>query len=229
MAKTPEELEKMFSDLSDRQSKQEKEFELKLESANRTAKEYKEIAEKTEEKLRTFQQDTEKREKEQKEALLKSKETEVSEFVESQVKAGRIIPALKAKAIAFMKSLTSEGEVLKFSEKNGATVTHTQLSLFKDLITKMTPVVPVGSEFSIVETVASETPDSEDGVVPAAPAKHFTDIVVGGQKKKVEVDEMDIAVKALQFQEESRKNGKPISYDEALIAIYPKNKSAVKA
>jgi hypothetical protein len=229
MAKTPEELEKMFSDLNERQGKQEKEFQQKLEMAERNTQQFKELADKNAEELRTFKQDAEKREKEQKEALFKSRETEISEFVESQVKVGKILPALKEKVLTFMKSLTSEGEVLKFAEKDGSTRSHSQFSLFKELILKMKPVMPVGNEFSVQEELESETPDNENGDIPVEGKKHFTEIRVGGELKKVEVDEVDIAAKAYEYQEKQAKIGKKISYEDALIAVYPRKKSAVKA
>ena len=93
----------------------------------------------------------------------------------------------------------------------------------------MKPVMPVGSEFSVAEEAAAETPDGEGGEAPAAPQKHFTEINVGGEKKRVEVDEVEIATKAFEYQAQQLKAGKTVSYEDALIAVYPKKKSAAKA
>lgn len=227
--KTPEELEKMFTDLSDKQAKSEKEFQQKIEMAQRDTQQYKALADKNAEELRAFKQEADKREKEQKDALAKRTETEISEFVESQVKAGKFIPAIKEKMITLMKSLTSESEIMKFQEKDGSTRSHTQLSLFKELILKMKPVIPVGDELSIQSEISGETPDGENGDALAEPAKHFVEIHVGGEKKRVEVDEVEIAAKAFKFQEERAKAGSPVSYEDALIAVYPRKKVLPKA
>ena len=232
MPKSPEELEKMFTDLQTQQEKTEKEFKLQLQVAERNTQQYKELAEKNAEELRTFKQDAEKREKEQKAALEKKFASEISEFIESQVKAGKILPALKEKVTTFMKSLTSEGEVLKFQEKDGSTRSHTQLSLFKELILKMKPLIPVDSEFSVQEAPVAETPDNEEGLAPAATQKHFTEITIGGEKKRVEVDGVEEASKAYEYIELQAKVGKTVSYEEALIHVYKQlknKKSAVKA
>ncbi len=223
MAKSPEELEKMFGELAEKQEKSEKEFQLKLDSAEKNAKQYKEIAEKTEEQLRTFKQESEKAAKEQKEALAKKAESEISEFVESQVKAGRILPAFKEKFTAFMKSLTSEQTVLEFTEKNGSKLSHTQISLFKELITKMKPVVPVESELSIYENSEQEQPEGTEEKVET-----FAEVLDKGQMKRLPIAGQDLAAKASQFVEAQAKLGRVISYGEALIAVSPK-KSAAKA
>lgn len=225
MPKSPEELEKMFQNLSDKQANSEKEFKQQLEMAQRDTKQFKDLADKNAEELRIFKQDADKRDKEHKEALAKKAEAEVSEFVEAQVKAGRIIPALKEKLVTFMKSLTSETEIMKFTEKNGAVLSHTQISLFKELITSMKPVVPVESEFSIASEEGSEIPDGTED----APVQQFTEILTGGEKKRVPVDGVELAAKAFKYQEEHfKKTGRQIGYDEALIALSPK-KSKVKA
>lgn len=227
MPKSPEELEKMFSELSTRQSSFEKESNQKIEMAERNAKEYKDLADKNAEELRKFKQDAEAREKESKVALEKKFESEISEFIEAQVKAGRFIPALKERIKTFMKSLTSEGEVLKFTEANGAVLSHTQLSLFKELILKLKPIMSVETEYSVAEVASAAAPDDAGGDAPAAPQKHFAEITVGGEKKRIEVDEVDIAAKAFQFQEAQAKLGRSVSYEDALIAVYPKKKSSV--
>lgn len=226
MAKTPEELEKMFTEMSEKQAKSEKEFQQQIDVARRDAKQYKEMADKTADELRVFKQDAEKREKELKEISLKSRESEISEFVESQVKAGRILPALKDKMVTFMKSLTSETEIMKFSEKDGSVRSHTQISLFKELILKQKTVMPLDQEYSVQEEEVIETPDSETGDAPAG-QRHFMEVTMGGEKMRVEVDGVDLAAKAYEYQESMRKSGKLIDYGEALIAVSPKRKSLI--
>lgn len=222
MPKTPEELEKMFSDLSERQSKAEKDFELQLKSANQNAKEYKELAEKNAEELRKFQVEAEKRDKEHKANLAKSRETEISEFVESNVKAGRIIPALKEKVVAFMKSLTSDGEVLSFEEKDGSKRTHTQISLFKEIISKLKTIVPVASEYTRHDVTSVETPDVETGETKS---EHFMEVIHNGSKKQLPVQDFDLAEKAEQYIVDQRKQGREVGYEAALLAVSPRKRS----
>lgn len=222
MAKTPEELEKMFTDLQDQQAKSEKEFNQKLEMAQRDTKQYKELAEKNAEALRNFQQDSEKRDKEQKEAIAKARLTEDSEFVESQIKAGRIIPAMKEKVITFMKSLTSETAVMEFKEKDGSTRSHTQISLFKEMLLKMKPVMPVGSEFSVADVAEIEEIDGTQ-----KPVEVFTEVFDKGERKKLPVEGADLAAKAFEYQAHMQKLGKVIEYADALIAVEKLGKKSV--
>lgn len=222
MPKTPEELEKMFHDLQDAQSKTEKAFKLQLESAEKTAKEYKELAEKSQEQLRTFQLESEKREKELKEAQARAHETSIQEFVEQHVKAGRIIPALKEKLITFMKSLTSDSAVMTFTEKDGSTRSHNQVSLFKEILGAIKPVVPM-NELSVSGPFAVEAPEAGD-----QPVEHFAEVITNGERKKLPVSDMDIATKAFEYQDKMAKAGQPVTYEAALIAVSPR-KSQIKA
>lgn len=226
MPKTIEELEKLFTETQTQVSVMKKDFELKLDSANKTAKEYQELATAREEDLRKYKQEKEATELKHKQDLAKSRETEISEFVEAQCKAGKIIPAFKERLTAFMKSLTSESEVMKFTEADGSTRTHTQISLFKELLSKiLKPVMPLEEELSTHEQFSETTEEGED----ASKKTHFTEINVGGEKKRVQVDEVDIAAKAYKFQDEQKKLGRDVTYEDALIAVYPKKRPAVKA
>lgn len=221
MPKSPEELEKMFSELEERQAKSEKEHKQQLEMAQRDVKQFKEIADKNAEELRKFKLEAEEREKKITEAAAKARETEIAEFVESQVKAGRVLPAFKEKLTAFMKSLTSESTVLEFTEKDGSKRSHTQVSLFKELLTKiLKPVMPVdGQEFS----VAGESEEEEiDGT--QQPVQKFAEIIVGGEKKKLPVEGADEAARAYEYQAAQKKLGREVSYEDALIFVYREKK-----
>ena len=221
MPKSPEELEKMFSELEERTTKREKEFDQKLQMAERDTKQYKELAERNAEELRTFKQEAEKREKEQKESAEKSQEKEIHEFVEAQVKAGKIIPAIKEKMTKFMKSLTSESSIMEFTEKDGSKRSHTQVSLFKELILKMKPVMPLGTEFSVQDEHDSDIPGDED-----QPDEKFVEVLDKGQRKKLPVEGADIAAKAFDYQDAMAKKNTPVNYEEALIAVSRKNSVA---
>jgi hypothetical protein len=220
---TIEELEKKFAETQNQVSVMKKDFDLKLESANKTAKEFQELAEKREEALRKFTQEAEANEKTRKEQAAAAHEAEIQAFVEDQVKAGRILPAFKEKITAFMKSLTSESTVMKFSEKDGSMRTHTQISLFKELIAKMKPVVPVSTEFSLAENAEIENPDGSD-----TPVEQFAEVLDKGQRKKLPIEGVDLAAKAYAYQEAQAKLGRSVGYDVALIAVSPK-KSVAKA
>jgi hypothetical protein len=217
MAKSPEELEKMFSEQQNQITSMKKDFELKLESANKNAKEWEEQARTREEDLRKFQEESKKREAEQKEAAAKSSAAEISSFVEAQVKAGRIIPALKEKFVAFMKSLTSEGAVLEFTEANGAKLSHSQISLFKEIISKLKPVVPVAQEYSISGKQTEELP----GEAEEPQEQQFMQIRHEGVQKSVPVDDADLASKCYKYMEDNK-----CDYGTALIALSSRNKVA---
>lgn len=217
------ELEKKFQELSDNQAKMEKDFTLKLDSAQKDTKQYKELAEKREEELRQFKESAEKSERERKQSMIEANKTGIKEFVEAQIKSGRVIPAHKERLISFMETLSSEEQVVKFKEKDGSTSSHTQLSLFKDLISKMKPVVPIGSEFTVDENMESESPSDEiEG--GEMKAEKFMAVRSEGVVHNYPVKDSDIAEKALQYQEDQKKIGRVVSYEEALIAVSPKRK-----
>jgi len=211
------ELEKKFTELSDNQEKIQKDFTLKLESAQRDAKQFKELAEKREEENRQLKDRAESAEKEKAKAFSESKKAEVKSFVEAQVKAGKIIPAHKEAVVSFMESLTSEGEVASFTDKNGSKVSHSQLSLFKDIISKMKQVVPVNSEFSVHEVVDGE--ESGDTT-----EEKFMEVRSEGTIQKLPLQDEALALKAFEYQAEQLKLGRTIDYGEALIAVAPKRK-----
>ena len=170
-------------------------------------------------------QEKEKSDKAAAEAREKAAEKEVSEFVESQVKAGRVLPAIKDKFISFMKSLTSNGAVLEFTEKNGAKVSHSQLSLFKEIIAKLKPVVPVSQEYTQSSGREEELPEGTED----AGVEQFMEVRSKGRIENLPVEGADLAAKAFQFQEEQAKLGRKIDYAEALIAVSPKKRISAKA
>lgn len=217
MPKTPEQLETMFSDLSTQFSTAKKDFELKLESANKTATEFKELAQKREEELRKFKQEEATREEDRKVKAAAAYKAEIQEFIEAQVKAGRILPAFKEKFTAFMTSLTSESNVMEFKESDGSKRSHTQISLFKELITKMKSVVPVNSEMTDAGEMGADTPDGTE-----KPVEQYAEVHDKGQLKKLPIAGVELAAKAYEYIEAQGKIGKKVSYEEALIFIEKK-------
>lgn len=215
MAKTVEELEKMYTELDQRQ----KDTDLKLESAERDAKHYKQLAQTREQELQKFKEQVEQSEKDRKEALSKARDAEVSEFVESKTKAGIIIPAAKEKISKFMRSLDAEKTVVEFSEGDGSKKSHSQLSLFKEIISSMKPVIELGTERSFSDTTGADTPDGVEGDEP-----QFQEVRTEGVIKKLPLSDVDLHLKALEYQENQRKIGKSVEYSDALLHVSPKRK-----
>lgn len=208
---TVDDLKKQYSEMNARVSAMQKDFELKLESANRTADEWKKQAEKREEDLRSYQEKHEKEEKERLAAAAKAKESDILGFAESQIKAGKITPAVKDKIVAFMKSLNAESAVLEFTESDGSKRTHTQISLFREIIGNLKPIVPVGKEFTRSGNQSVESPsDSETD----QETEQFMEVHAPGGKKTLPVAEADLAAKAFEYQEKNK-----VSYEDALVAV----------
>ena len=220
MAKTVEELEKMFTETQSKVDLMKKDFELKLESANRDVKQFEELAKSREEELRKFKEQVTKAEKDKAEAVARSREADVKEYVESLVKAEMITPAQKDQVSEFMKSLDFEKEIASFSEKDGSKKSHNQTSLFKEIVSKISggkKKVKLQDEIAI--SSASET-EEIDGT--SHEGKNFMKVRSEGVVRNIPVADEVYHIKALEYIEDQRKIGKMVSYGDAMIAVYPK-------
>lgn len=222
----PEEVEaklKNFSDQIDEMKsvneKNRKDFEQKLKTAESNAKDYKEQAEKNAEELRQFKAESDKRETEAKKALAAEREKSIIEFAASLKKAGKITPAQEGYVISFMKSLTSEADIITFNDKAGRKISHNQLSFFKELISGFGGKRVDFSEMkNSGEKIESDTPEDE-----GQDEEHFMDVRQEGVVKHLPVSDFDLAAKALEYQEEKKKLNQIVSYGDALIAVQKKS------
>lgn len=213
MSLKPEEMEAKLKSYDEKLGQIEKNFQLKLEAAQAESTQWKTVAEQHQAEAKKFKEETEKIQKDLQESKKKAQEAEVVSFVDEMIKGDILIPAQKDGVVAFMRSLASEGEVHKFQEKDGSTRSHSQLSLFKELISKL-PKRKNLTTFSKSGDFRSETPDNGAGE-----PQHFQEVIYGGKKQNMQVDDVDLATKAFEYQAEQQKLGRSIGYDDALIAV----------
>lgn len=227
----PEEIEaklKEFSMAIDTQKKtfeiqmdtMKKDFELKLESAQREADSWKANAQKREDEIKKYQEEATKAKKDAEEALAKSREQENKAFAERLKREGRITAAQEEQVIKLMESLISSDAVATFKEKDGSTRSHTQLSLFKQLLSSL-PVRVNYSESTYGVPPAAETPEIDGG----EKAAQFMEVITkNGGKQTLPVQGVEIAEAAEKYMEEKRKAGIVVSYADALIAVSPRKR-----
>ena len=219
MAKTLEELEKMFTSEQEKSSLFRKDMELKLESANKDVAQYKQLAEKREEELRVFKEQSEKDKKERETALAKARETEITVYAEDQVKQGRLLPAQKDSVIAFMKSLTSDTEVISFTEQEGSKRSHSQISLFKELFSKLGVQVPIKKEFTRSDRPMAQLPFAESKPLKQDDIEMVVLKEKGNETKKYPTAGAEFAAKIFEYQQDQQKLGKEVSYELAMIEV----------
>lgn len=213
------ELEQKFKDLSTQVDTMRKDYDLKLESATKDATQYKELAFKREEELRVFREKSEREKFEAEQRAKEAKKQEIKAFSEALVKEGRITPAQKELVGPLMESMTSDAEIHKFTEKDGAVKSHTQLSLFKAFLASLKKVMSFG-EFTPSGKAEIVTPDH----VGDESVQQFMDVKTEGSVKRMPVEDTDLAAKAFQYIEEQSKIGRRIDYYQALIELTPKTK-----
>ena len=214
MPKTIEELEKLFEKTQSDVDLMRKDFQIKLDQANSDAKQYQELAKSAQEALKKFQEDSKKAEEKRVADLAKAKESEIHEFVESKVKMGIIVPAIKEKIMTFMKTLGSEAVVAEFAEADGKKISHNQISLFKEIISQMKPAVQVGKEVSFAGYNGTESPEGG-----SEKETQFMEVRKDGQTVKLPVADLDLHEKTLEYVENQKKAGVAVSYGDALIAV----------
>ncbi len=224
----PEEIEaklKEFSSTIDLQKKtfetqittMKSDFELKLESAQREVESWKANAQKREEEIKKFQEQAEKSKKEAEAAIAKSREQEIKGFAESLKREGRITPAQEEIVIKLMESMTSDANIHSFKEKDGSTRQHTQLSLFKLLISSLKKSVSYSEESYGVPPAASVPDANADEELPTQ--RVFSK---QGGWQNLQVQGLNVADAAEKYMEEQRGKGKFVTYEQALIAVSPR-------
>lgn len=221
----PKEIEaklKNFSDQIDEMKtvseKNRKDFDQKLKSAELDAKQYKEQAEKTAEELRKFKADADQRDTDAKKALAAEREKSIIEFAAGLKKAGKITPAQEGYVISFMKSLTSEADIITFNDKAGRKISHNQLSYFKELISAFSGKRVDFSETKSNEKAEIETPGDNENV-----DDHFMEVRQEGVVKNLPVADVDLSVKAFEYIEEQGKLGRVVAYGNALVHVQKKS------
>ena len=207
---TLQELEKSFGELQSSISVLKKDFDLKLDAANKNAESWKAAAEQKQAELVKYQEDVKKANEDRDKALSEARVSEIKSFVEASVKEGKISPAAKDIVEKLMQSMTGDANIATFEQKDGKKVQHTQLSLFKEFIATMakSPIFRQMSRSGEVQKSATPAGSEE---------QQFTEVISGGQKKILPADGQDLHLKAIELQEESRKIGKTLSYEDALI------------
>ncbi len=197
-----------------------KEFELKLLTADNAAKDYKAMAEKNAEELRQFKADAEKRETEAKKALIVEREKNILEFAAKLIKEGKITPAQEGYIVSFMKSLTSEADIITFNDKAGRKISHNQLSFFKELISGFGGKRVDFSEMkNSSEKIESETPGDNEQA-----EEHFMDVRQEGVVRNLPVSDFDLSAKAFEYQADQKKTfNRDVSYGDALVAVQKKS------
>lgn len=227
--KTIEQLEQEFKAFTDQTKTQletqKKEFGLQIESAKKDADQWKTVAEAALETSKKFEAQAKKAEEDKKAALSASKKAELLAFFEQSVKDGRLTPAMRDIAVKFAESLNHEAEVVKFEQKDGSSVSHTQFSLFKVFV----GMIGKAKAFSLEQRTPRSGSQKE---LPAAVAsednehQEFAEVIHGGTKKTLPTQDADLAAKAFEYQDEQSKLGRSVSYGDALIHISKEMKNA---
>ena len=227
---TLEELQKQFTSFKEAtESKletQKKEFELKLDAYKKDAEQWKSVAETNANEAKKFAEAAEKAEKEKKAAFAATKKAEMTAFIEQGVKDGRLTPAMRDIAVKFAETLNTENEVAKFEQKDGSSIAHTQFSLFKMFVS----MIGKAKSFSFKEasprsdagkTLPEETIDNG--------AQEFTEVIHGGVKKSLPTQDVDLGLRAMEYQESQSKIGRKVGYEEALIHVSKQMKQEAAA
>lgn len=208
---TVQELEQQLKKFQDDFDTTRKEFQLKLDNAEKDASKWKKISEDKESETRKFQEEAEKAKKERELALAEARKREVKDFFDRMKKEERITPAQEEMAARLAESMTSETEIATFGEKDGKKVSHTQLSLFKELVASM----PKRPRTATLTPGGSFSPPTPEGTGEGG--TDYQEVWYGGQKVLAQVDDMDLHVKALEYQEAQRAKNVTVSYEDALI------------
>ena len=213
--KTIEELSKDFESLESSVSVMKKDFELKLDSAKKDTAEWKSIAEKNAADAKKFKEDAEKAEADKKKAYQEARIKEVKSFLDKAVESARITPAARELAEKLMESMTSDAIVYTFEQKDGSKTTHTQLSLFKEFIAslKQSKVFHTLTTQHTKQAATAPLSTDDGGQVRTMAVKK------DGATQELIVDDYDLGVQAMEYQQEQRKIGRVIDYGEALIAV----------
>ncbi len=222
---TVQELEAQLKTFQNDFDKTKKEFQLQLDSAKKDADNWKSVAQSKEDEVKKFQAEAEKAQKEKKEAEGKAREQENVAFIEAKIREGKILPAQKDGVIALMKSLTSEGEIIKFSQADGSTKSHSQVSLFKELLNSLSKRMTYGPQTPVGSQPASPMPrGTGEGETTS-----FREVIYGGKKQALPEEGADLAAKAFEYQNEYEKKwNRKVSYEDALVAVQKQEMTATE-
>lgn len=208
---TIEELTKQFETLNSSVSLMKKDFDLKLESAKKDAESWKTIATQKEEDIKKFKAEADKAIEDKNKAFAESRKQETASFLENLKKAGKISPAMQETATKLMETMNTETVVHTFEAKDGKKVSHTQFSLFKELLSSLS-TTPIFRSMTQSGSQTKETPAGGD-----ASEKSFTVVKTKAGDQTYEVDGQELHAAALQYQEDQRKSGRTVDYASALI------------
>ena len=223
MAKTLEQLAADMEKLTTTFETKEKEFKVLLQASNDQAAQWKTVAEQSQAKILKLEEDAKKAEANTLKLKTEAIVAENRAFVEAKKKEGILTPAMAIFAESLMGSMTSDAEVVKFTEKDGRAVVHTQLSLFKAFIGTLKKAVSYGPISPGSRQVAG-APVHEAGEV-----RKMEVTVKSLGRVEATLDDYDLHMKALEFQAERAKSGKTITYEEALIEASKQEKDAANA
>lgn len=209
----PKELEAKLKEFSAQVEILKKDFQIKIDAAEKDARQWRDVAQKKEEEAKKFQEQTEKDAEARKKADAEVRKTEHKAFVDKAKADGKIVPAQDESVLKLMESLSAEGEVAKFQAKDGSWRSHSQLSLFKEVIQNSGKRVDYGYRTTAIGRFEPATPDKGGG-------GQQIEVFHQGAKVMLPLDGADLAAKAFEYQAEFRKRtGKEIDYDDALIAV----------
>lgn len=210
------ELEKKFSDLTTNVDTMKKDFELKLDAQKKETDSWKTVAENKQKELLSFQETAEKAQKDRDKAYAEARATEIKNFVADLKKSGRLTPAIEEMVLKLMESMTIDTTVISFSQKDGKTVSHSQLSLFKEIFSAL----PAGNHLRSFSKVGEVSPTLPSQVrTTGSDSAEYTEIHRGGEIVRVPVDDGDLHAKALKFIEDQKGLGRVFSYGDALIEV----------
>lgn len=221
---TPQEIEaklkSMESNFDAKLDATKKEYDLKLDAASKDAANWKTVAEQSQADAKKFQEEVAKQKKEKDEIARKSAEAENKVFVEKLKESGKVVPAQEEFIVKLMGSMSQDSEVLKFKEADGSETSHTQLSLFKKFLESLEPRVSYDT-FSGGSIQSKLVPDKQG-------QEQFMTIKTKAGDQTLPIKDADLATKVFEYMEQRAKENRPVTYEEALIAVSPKRKIAAR-
>lgn len=194
-----------------------RDFSDKLKVANTESATLRVLLKKKEDDLKTFQEQAQKDKVEKEKQFKELRTREISDFVESSKKAGKIIPAQEEAVVKLMESMTSEDSIAAFKEKDGSKKSHSQISLFKAFINGL-PKRGHLQELTYSQVQEDSSPSDET-------VTQFMDVKIDGTTISMPVEGQDLDAKAKAFMAEKSKLGITISYADALCAVSPREKA----
>ena len=223
---TEQEAAQKLKDFQSQIDTMKKDFELKLDSVTKSAESWKSVAEQKQEEIKTLAEKNKKIQEDSDKATKEMREKENKQFAEALVETGRITPAQRDMVFKLMESMTSDVEIAKWGKnKDGSFTSHTQLSLFKEIVNSLA-VKKSGSSRSTSELtkMADDTNSrlTPDNASSANGGETVSVHIYGEGRRDVPLDEADLAAKAFEYQAEQRKIGSIIDYATALLAVAPR-------